>query len=87
MQDSAVYSTPCGKKRVKLEAKKTNFEMAEYDQSFIDRMMGMADDELLMYLHALPELERKAMEQAIFRALSQRAVQDQIDNLTRGLAS
>lgn len=62
------------------------FEMAEYDQAFIDRIMDMPDDEILAFLHSLPTVERKAMEQAIFRAVSQRAVKDHIDELYMGLA-
>ena len=64
-----------------VEAKKTKFEMAEYDQAFIDRIMEMGYEEMLAYMHALPEVERKAMEEAIFRALSQRAVKNRIDEL------
>ncbi len=69
-----------------MEAKKINFEMAEYDQSFIDRMMVMADDELLVYLHSLTEIERMAVEAAIFTAMSQRAVSEFFEYLSGGLA-
>ena len=64
-----------------MEANKTKFEMAEYDQAFIDRIMDMGYEEMLAYLHSLPEVERKAMEEAIFRALSRRAVKDHFDEL------
>ncbi len=60
------------------------FEMAEYDQAFIARMMDMADEDLLAYLHSLSEPERKAMEQAIFRGLSQQAVKEHILELQGG---
>ncbi len=59
--------------------------MAEYDQTFIDRMMEMADEDIIVYLQLLPEVQRKAMEEAIFRAMSQRAVRKRLDELSGGL--
>jgi hypothetical protein len=59
-------------------------EMAEHDESFIDRIMYMTDEELLAYLHSLPSVQKKAMEEAIFRAMSQRAVSEHIGNLNGG---
>ncbi len=66
------------------EAKKTKFEMAEYDHEFIDRMMDMGDEGMLAYLQSLPEAERKMLEQAIYRALSQRAVREHKEELGGG---
>ncbi len=66
------------------EAKKTNFEMAEYDHEFIDRMMDMGDECVLAYLHSLPEAERKMLEEAIYRAVSQRALRQHKDELAGG---
>lgn len=60
------------------------FEMAQDDQTFIDRIMFMTDDEILAYLHALPAAEKKAMGEAIFRAMCQRAVRDYMDGLNGG---
>ncbi len=67
-----------------MEAKKTKHDMAEYDATFIDRMMNMLDEELLAYLQSLTPAERKIMEEAIFRAVSQRAVKDHIEELKGG---
>ena len=66
-----------------MEAKKTNFEMAEYDHAFIDRIMDMRYEDILAYLQTLSDLERKAMEEAILRAVSQRAVQYHIEQLSQ----
>ena len=70
-----------------MEANKTKHDMAEYDLTFIDRMMEMYDEELLAYLHSLTPDERKAVEAAIFREMSQRAVQNHLSDLQSGLTN
>ncbi|HEX8992025.1 MAG TPA: hypothetical protein VF784_10145 [Anaerolineales bacterium] len=70
-----------------MEGKKTNFEMAEYDHEFIDRMMDMGDEGMLAYLHSLPEAERKMLEEAIYRAISQRALREHKEDLGGGLTN
>ncbi len=70
-----------------MEAKKNNHEMAEYDQAFIDRLMEMADIDIIAYLQLLPETQRKVMEEAIFRAMSQRAVRDSLDEINGGFVN
>ncbi len=69
-----------------MEAKKTPYESAEYDRTFIERIAQMDYEELLVYLHGLPEEERKAMESAIYKAASQQAVQDHMTYLAGGLS-
>jgi hypothetical protein len=59
--------------------------MAEYDQAFIERISEMGYEEVLAYLQTLPEVERKAMEDAIYRAASHRAVKEHYEWLTGGL--
>ncbi len=61
--------------------------MAEYDQGFIDRMMEMFNGELMAYLQTLSPEERKATEQALFIAMSQRAVDEIHYYLSGGLES
>jgi hypothetical protein len=67
------------------EAKKTKFEMAEYDHEFFDRMMAMGDVELASYLHSLTKAERDAIVAAMIRALSERIVKVHIDDIQMGL--
>ncbi len=81
-----VYNPPPAQSTNRTEGKKTKFEAAEYDQAFIDRMMEMGFEEMLVYLQALPEAERKAVEDAIHRAISQRVVKDHIEYLQGGIA-
>lgn len=59
--------------------------MAEYDQGFVDRMMAMYNEELMAYLQTLSPAERKATQEAIFIAMSQRAVQEIHYYLSSGL--
>jgi hypothetical protein len=61
--------------------------MAEYDHEFFDRLMDMGDEGILAYLHSLPEVERKMLEEAIARAISQRAVRERKDELSGGLTN
>ncbi len=70
-----------------VEAKKDNHEMAEYDQTFIDRVLEMADIDIIAYLQLLPEAQRKVMEEAIFREMSQRAVKDSLDEINGGFVN
>lgn len=67
------------------EAKKSNFDMAEYDDEFIDRLMEMGNEGFMAYLHSLPEVERKMLEEAISREISRRAVGERKDELRGGL--
>ena len=73
--------------RYTAEAKKIKFDMAEYDDEFIDRMMDMGYEGFLAYLHSLPEAERKLLEEAMNRALSQRAVSEHKEELGGGLTN
>ncbi len=61
--------------------------MAEYDQTFIDRVLEMADIDIIAYLQLLPEAQRKVMEEAIFREMSQRAVKDSLDEINGGFVN
>ncbi len=79
-----MYNTGPDKQEHTVESKKSKHDMAEYDATFIDRMMNMLDEELLAYLQSLTPAERKIMEEAIFRAVSQRAVKDHIEELKGG---
>ena len=60
---------------------------AEYDQSFIQRVLDMADEEIFALLHALPDVDRKVMVAAISWALSQQAMQEHIDDLNGRLTN
>ncbi len=66
------------RKNREAEVRKNKFDMAEYDQQFIDRMMNMSDEEILAYLHSLPEAERGGMEEAILRVMSQEMLKSQL---------
>ncbi len=79
------YNRTPGHQQPEAEAKKSKFDVAEYDQAFIDRIMDMGYEEMLAYLHSLPAVERKAMEEAIFRAIGHRVLKDQIEGLGGGL--
>ncbi len=59
--------------------------MAEYDHEFIDRMMDMGYEGFLAYLHSLPEAERKLLEDAMNRAVSQRVLREHREELGGGL--
>ena len=61
--------------------------MAEYDNEFIDRMMDMGYEGFLAYLHSLPEPERKLLEEAVNRAVSQRVVREHKEELGGGLTN
>jgi len=80
-----VYNPPPADPTDTTEDKKTNFEAAELDQAFLDRMWQMGYEEMLVYLQALPEAERKAVEEAINRAISHRVVKEHIEYLQGGL--
>jgi hypothetical protein len=62
------------------------YEMAEDDQAFIDRIFSMSEDEILAYIQGLPKVQQRPMAEAIFRAASQRAVKDYINELYWGFA-
>ncbi len=57
-----------------MEARKNKFEMAEYDETFLERMAEMGYEDFMAYLQSLPEDERKATEAALSTAVSLQAV-------------
>ncbi len=80
-----MYNPPPAHSTKRTEGKKTKFEAAELDQAFLDRMWQMGYEEMLIYLQALPEEVRKAMEEAIDRSISHRVVKEHIEYLQCGL--
>ena len=58
--------------------------MAEYDQALLDWMIGVADQELAAYLESLSDMERKVMEEVLFRASTNRLMIVHLDNLKCG---
>jgi hypothetical protein len=62
------------------------YEMAEYDVTFIDRILYLSDDEILAYVRSLPEGDQQPMAQAILRAASLRALSRFMEDLHQGFA-
>ena len=60
--------------------------MAEYDEAFLDRFVGMGYEDFIAYLQSLPEPERKALEEAINRAVGLQAAKDHHAWLRGGIA-
>ena len=69
-----------------MEDKKTKFDAAQYDESFLERIAEMGYEDFMAYLQALPELERKTMEEALHTAASLRAVKEHHEWLRGGVA-
>ncbi len=80
-----MYNPPPADLTKRTEGKKTKFEAAELDQAFLERLWQMGYEEMLVYLQALPEEVRKAMEKAIDRSISHRIVKEHIEDLQCGL--
>ncbi len=57
-----------------MEARKNKYEMAEYDELFLERIAEMGYEDFIAYLQSLPEDERKATEAALDSAVSLQAV-------------
>ncbi len=60
--------------------------MAEYDEAFLERFVGMGYEDFIAYLESLPEPERKALKEAIDRAVSLQAVKEHHEWLRGGVA-
>lgn len=80
------YTPPPADESSKTEGKKTKFDMAEYDEAFLERIAEIGYEDFMAYLQSLPDLERKAMEEAISRAAGQLAMKYHHEWLTGGAA-
>ena len=67
------------------EGKKVNFEAAELDQEFLDRIWQLDYEQILIYLQALPDEVREAMEEAINRSISHQVMKNHKQHLQGGL--
>jgi hypothetical protein len=67
-----------------LRLERSTLKMAEYDQALLDSMIDAADEELAAYLESLSDMERKVMEEVLFRASAHRLTKAHLDNLKRG---
>ncbi len=67
-----------------MEGKKNKYDAAEYDETFLERMVEMSWEDLRVYLETLPEAERKAVMEALNRAACQQAVKDHHEWLRGG---
>ncbi len=68
----------------KTEAKKTKFDMAEYDEEFFERMIATGEQGEA-YLESLSKEEREAVIEAMFRVLSHQIIKEHIEYLQMGL--
>ena len=71
-----VYNSAPAQSAKPTEAKKTTFDAAEYDETFLERMSEMGYEDFMVYMESLPEVERKAMQAALSIAASLRAVKE-----------
>jgi hypothetical protein len=62
------------------------YEMAEYDQAFLDRIFAMSEDEILAYIQGLPRAQQRPMAEAILHAATHRALEGYINELYRGFS-
>lgn len=67
------------------EGKENKFDAAEYDEEFFQRFAAIDWDALRAYLEALPEAERKAIMEALNRAVGQQAVKEHHEWLRGGM--
>ncbi len=72
--EESVYNPAPAQSPKPTEDKKTKFDAAEYDESFLERMAEMGYEDFMAYLQSLPDDQRKATEAALSTAVSLQAM-------------